>query len=180
MFIKTEQEFLYYIVNGKSYKVPTYGYIFKLIDFGRSIYKYNSKVFCSDSFEKGGDGHTQYNCEPFMNNNKPRLEPNMSFDLCRLGCSIFDFIDDEDESIKDDFFKTIERWCNDDSGNSVLYKKNGKERYAGFKLYRMISRTVHNHIPEEQLKLSFFKQFETVLDYSNTNVMNIDLFPVLV
>ena len=181
MFIKTEQEFLYYIVNGKSYKVPTYGYIFKLIDFGRSIYKYNSKIFCSDSFEKGGDGHTQYNCEPFMNNNKPRLEPNMSFDLCRLGCSIFDFIDDEDEeSIKDDFFKTIERWCNDDSGDSVLYKKNGKERYAGFKLYRMISRTVHNHTPEEQLKLPFFKQFESILDDSNTNVMNIDSFPILV
>ena len=32
-----------------------------------------------------------------MNNDKPRLEPNKSFDLCRLACSLYDyFMDDED------------------------------------------------------------------------------------
>ena len=28
---------------------------------------------CSDSFAKDGDASTQYNCEPFMNENRPRL-----------------------------------------------------------------------------------------------------------
>ena len=40
--------------------------------------------------------------EPYFNENKPRLEPNYSFDLCRLGCSLFDyFIDDLEDVAKD-------------------------------------------------------------------------------
>ena len=35
-----------------------------------------------------------------MNEDKPRIDPNMSFDLCRLGCSIYDFIiHDNDEKV---------------------------------------------------------------------------------
>jgi hypothetical protein len=162
MYVSTEEEYLYYEFNGKKYKVPTYGKIFKLIDFGRSIYKINGQTFCSDSFAPGGDAHTQYNFEPFFNENKPRLEPNYSFDLCRLGCSIYDFIiesDDENEEDMDDFQKTIYRWCLDDNNKNVLYKKNGDERYPNFKLYKMIARTVHNHTPENQLSFPFFSQF---------------------
>ena len=71
---------------------------FKLIDFGRSIYKYDKHVFCSDSFQPGADAATQYNTEPYFNEKKPRLDPNFSFDLCRLGCSIYDYlVEDLDE-----------------------------------------------------------------------------------
>ena len=89
MYIETDIEFLYYQINNQIYKVPTYGKIFKLIDFGRAIYKYDTHLFCSDSFAPGDDAATQYNFEPYYNEKKPRIEPNMSFDLCRLGCSIF-------------------------------------------------------------------------------------------
>lgn len=41
-----------------------------------------------------------------------------------------------------------------------MFKKNGKDRYPGFKLYKMIARTVHHHTPEKQLKYKFFSQFE--------------------
>jgi len=161
MYINTEIEFLYYELNGKKYKIPTYGRIYKIIDFGRGIYKFNGNIFCSDSFSSGGDAYTQYNFEPFFNKNKPRLEPNYSFDLCRLGCSIYDFIIDDDEEFDemDEFQKTIHRWCLDDNGKNVLYKKNGDERYPGFKLYKMIARTVHNHLPQSQLEYPFFSKF---------------------
>jgi hypothetical protein len=189
MYVPTEEEYLFYEFNGKKYKVPTYGKIFKLIDFGRSIYKINGQIFCSDSFAPGGDAHTQYNFEPFFNENKPRLEPNYSFDLCRLGCSIYDFIiesdEDNDMSIDpenmDEFQKTIYRWCLDDNNKNVLYKKNGEERYPNFKLYKMIARTVHNHTPENQLSYPFFSQFaidddeweHVVKSYENPILMNI-------
>ena len=128
MYSETNEEFLYYKYNRKIYKVPTYGKIFKLIDFGRSIYKFKGKIFCSDSFAPGGDAATQYNCEPYLNENKPVIEPNFSFDLCRLGCSIYDFIiDDEEEAEMNELQKTIYRWCLDDSNLSILYKKNGNE-----------------------------------------------------
>ena len=182
MYINTDQPFLYYLFNKKTYKVPTYGKIFKIIDFGRSIYKLNEHTFCSDSFSREGDASTQYNCEPFFNDKRPRLEPNNSFDLCRLGSSLFDFVSDIEEKEKnmDDFQKTITRWCLDDNGKNILYKKNGQERYPNFKLYKMIARTVHNHTPEAQLEFDFFKQFilNTEMD-TGAKMINIDELPIL-
>jgi hypothetical protein len=168
MYVDTKEEFIYYkVAGGKMYKVPTYGRIFKLIDFGRAIYRFQGRVFCSDSFAPGGDASTQYNCEPFMNEKKPRLDPNMSFDLCRLGCSIYDFILEVEEEQDPDFEpdllqQTIIDWVSDDNGKNVLYMKNGEERYPSFKLYKMIARTVHNKTPEDQLANPLFASFETV------------------
>ena len=160
MYVSTDAEFLYYRYNKKTYQVPTYGRIFKIIDFGRSIYRFCGKIFCSDSFAPGGDAATQYNCQPYMNEDKPRLEPNPSFDLCRLGCSIYDFlIEDETEKEMDAFQKTIYRWCCDDNRKNILYKRDGEERYPNFKLYKMIARNVHQHYPQAQLDYPFFGQF---------------------
>ena len=163
MFVNTDIKHLYYRFNKKCYKVPTYGKIIKIIDYGRSIFKYDGNLFCSDSYSPSGDAHTQYNTEPFFNKDKPRLEPNYSFDLCRLGCSIYDFIIDDDMDYKelDDFQKIISDWCSDDSNRNILYKKNGEERYPDFKLYKMIARTVHKHTPEEQLNRSYFSKYES-------------------
>ena len=180
MYVNTTEEFVYYKYNSKLYKVPTYGKIYKIIDFGRGIYKFQGKSYCSDSFSAGGDGHTQYNCEPYMNENKARIDPNYSFDLCRLGCSIYDFIidDEEDPSDYDEFQKTINRWCLDDNGKNVLYKKNGEERYPEFKLYKMIARTVHQHVPQEQLQYPLFSQFELGDEVENDiKIMYVDILP---
>jgi len=173
MYIHTDIEYLFYKYKNTIYRVPTYNKIFKIIDFGRSIYKYNNLTFCSDSFSKDGDANTQYNCEPYFNSNKPRLEPNYSFDLCRLGCSIYDFIDDiEDESFSE-LKTTVERWCTDDNNKNILYKKNGEERYPNFKLYKMIARTVHNHTPVKQLEYSFFNQYEWKEEVTD-NIIDLD------
>ena len=183
MYIETDEPYLYYKYENITYKVPTYGRIFKLIDFGRSIYKFGGNTICSDSFAPGGDAATQYNCEPFFDNTKPVIEPNYSFDLCRLGCSIYDFIipDDEDYSKYDELQKTIHRWCLDDRGKNVLYKRNGDERYPNFKLYKMAARTVHEHSPQAQLKYSFFKQFKSSSDKTvAVKCMDIDQLPCCV
>ena len=197
MYIETETEFLYYKYQSTFYKVPTYGKIFKIIDFGRAIYKFKGKTYCSDSFAPGGDAATQYNFEPFFNHNKPRLEPNYAFDLCRLGCSIFDFImEEEDVNSKgglddlDDLQRIILKWVTDDNGRNVLYKRDGQERYPGFKLYKMISRTVHQPTPVAQLREPFFKKFECKkfecynkkdpLKIHKKQVIDIDELPVYV
>ena len=163
MYIKTDKKFLYYRFDNKVYKVPTFGKIYKIIDFGRGVYHFNGNIFCSDSFAKDGDAVTQYNCEPFFNEKRPILDPNTSFDLCRLGSSLFDFVTDidDDENELDEVQQTIKRWCEDDNGKNILYKKNGQERYPNFKLYKMIARTVHHHTPEAQLEYDIFKQYLT-------------------
>ena len=162
MYIETEKKYLYYKVNDRHYKIPTYGKIYKIIDYGRAIYKFKGHLMCSDSFHKEGDANSQYNCDPYFNENKPRLEPNPSFDLCRLGCSIYDFICENYENvkkIKNPIHKLIINWCIDDDGNDILYKTNGEERYPDFKLYKMIARKVNKHKPIDELKRSYFEQF---------------------
>jgi hypothetical protein len=183
MYVSTEKTHLCYKFENAYYKVPTYGRIYKLIDFGRAIYRYQNKVFCSDSFAPEGDAHSQYNCEPFMNEKKPRLEPNYSFDLCRLGCSMYDFIVDEEVAESGDpsaihVDEIIRHWCADDEDKNVVYKKSGQERYPNFKLYKMIARTVHRHTPKAQLESPVFAAFKHAGAFQNEeSYMNIDEIP---
>ena len=193
MFTETQKEYLYYTYNGKHYRVPTFGKIFKIIDFGRAVYKFKNITMCSDSFHSSGDAATQYNFPPYMNSKKPLLEPNFSFDLCRLACSMFDyFIPMGDiDSIDSDRVKQlisinpiialIDEWVRDDKGRNVLYKSSGKERYPDFKLYKMIARTVHNHTPVKQLANPLFSKYEVKRSSLSGNAkqqfMNIDDWP---
>ena len=185
MYNETDKKYLYYCYKKKYYKVPTFGRIFKIIDFGRSIFKFDGKVFCSDSFQTGGDAATQYNTEPYFNEKKPRLEPNYSFDLCRLACSIFDYVIDDFEEmtdlskINDPIKRLIFEWCLDDKGINMLYKTNGVERYPDFKLYKMIARCVHNHTPQAQLERPEFDKFSKFDgDIKNIDeIINIDKIP---
>ena len=167
MYVKTNKQFLYYCYKNNYYRVPTFGRLFKIIDFGRGIYRVGEKLCCSNSFENGEDAHTQYNTEPYFNDKKPRIEPNYSFDLCRLACSIFDYVVEDMDSINtpgklkrcDAITRLIVEWCLDDNGVNVLYKNDGSERYPDFKLYKMIARNVHKHTPDAQLERKEFKAF---------------------
>jgi hypothetical protein len=186
--METKKPYIYYHYKKTYYKVPTFGRIFKIIDFGRAIYKFNGKTFCSDSFQNGGDAASQYNTEPYFNDKKPRLEPNFSFDLCRLACSIFDYVVDDFDTIKnlaslqndcDPLVRLIVEWCIDDNGINVLYKNNGVERYPDFKLYKMIARCVHKHTPNAQLERPEFKRYvinKTQIS-KGEGVLNIDELP---
>ena len=182
MYNPTEKKYLYYCYNCTYYKVPTYGKIYKIIDFGRGIYKYGNKQFCSDSFKNGEDAATQYNIEPYFNSKKPRLDPNYSFDICRLACSIFDYIIEDMDQISDfdectPLVRLIIEWCLDDNGINILYKSNGQDRYPEFKLYKMIARCVHNHTPQAQLERKEFDKYSVQTVSKNENVMNIDEIP---
>ena len=185
MYNETDKKFIYYYYKKRYYKVPTFGRIYKIIDFGRSIFKYDGKLFCSDSFQTGGDAATQYNTEPYLNEKKPRLEPNYSFDLCRLACSIFDYLIEDIEEVKDlsncddPVKRLIVEWCLDDKGINMLYKNNGMDRYPDFKLYKMIARCVHNHTPQAQLERPEFKAF--LFDGEvTTDFINIDEIPACI
>ena len=161
MYIPTDLQYIIYKYNKVYYKVPTYGRLFKIIDFGRAIYKFKGKLICSDSFHPKGDAATQYNCEPYMNSKKPRLDPNFSFDLCRLACSLYDYFMD----VLGDTFeinpvaKLISTWCTDDKKRNILYKNCGEERYPDFKLYKMIARGVHGHEPHKYVTHATFSQY---------------------
>jgi hypothetical protein len=79
-------------------------------------------------------------------------------------------------SESDPVVKLIVEWCLDDNGINVLYKNNGSERYPDFKLYKMIARCVHNHMPVAQLDRPEFKKYiiEKNAIPKNTSHINID------
>lgn len=173
MYVPTDEPYLYYQYKDTSYRVPTYGRIFKLIDFGRSIYTYSDRRFVSDSFAPEGDAASQYNIEPFFNPDKEVLEANYSFDLCRLACSMLDTLPESPEF--DPLNKLVEEWCLDDKKRNVVYKQNGDERYPCFKLYKMIARTVHAHTADAQLRRPMFQQFIVKKkSMKDKTVMNLD------
>ena len=102
-----------------------------------------------------------------MNDKKELIEPNPSFDLCRLGCSLFDFVFDDDDDLEDvatmnRLQKTVLRWCTDDDGKNILYKKNGDERYPNFKLYKMIARLVHKTTPQNEVNHTMVQKCKKV------------------
>jgi hypothetical protein len=185
VYVATEKKYLYYKFNNTHYKVPTFGKIYKIIDFGRAIYRFKNKFICSDSYSHDGDAATQYNCEPYFNENKPRLDPNYSFDLCRLGCSLFDyFIDDLEDikKLKSPIKKLMIEWVFDDKNKNILYKNDGSERYPDFKLYKMIARSVHKHTPQNVLKKPLFEKYQIAKKKINNPeaIFNIDDLPLMV
>jgi hypothetical protein len=171
MWTPTDHEYLYYKYNEKYYKVPTFGKLYKIIDFGRAIYTFQNKLFVSDSFHSDGDAATQYNTEPYFNAEEPRVDPNYSFDLCRLACSIIEGVVDTEG-----IYSVIHEWCLDDEGLSVMETPEGFERYPDFELYRMIALSVHNHTPQLQLDRPLFKQYESTL---HEQTMDLDTFKLL-
>jgi hypothetical protein len=185
VYVSTPKQYLYYKYNNAHYKVPTFGKIYKIIDFGRAIYKFKNKFICSDSYSEAGDATSQYNCEPYLNKDKPIIGPNSSFDLCRLGCSLFDyFIEDLDDikKLKSPIKKIMIEWVFDDNNKNILYKNNGAERYPDFKLYKMIARSVHKHTPQNVLQKPLFDSYKVPKKRINNiqEIFNIDQLPIMV
>jgi len=146
MFVTTQEEYVSYKYNNAYYRVPTFGKIYKLIDYGRSIYTYQKRLFISDSFHPDGDAATQYNYGPYQVPDEPVVEPNPSFDLCRLACSMLECIPEENA-----MYPIIKEWCQDDDKKCMIWAEDGSERYPDFELYRMIALSVHRHTPQAQL-----------------------------
>ena len=177
---KTDKKFLYYKINdGTVWKVPTFGKIFRIIDFGRSIFRLGKRLWVSDDHWPDQDAGDQYNFGPFFDHHKPKVVPNPSFDLCRLAVSLIDGLFDEPPSKKkgknipiiseEDSWKVYETvsplynllwsWTVNDKGETVYETKNGDEKYEGFELYIRIAQDVHHAVPKEQLHRPMFKQF---------------------
>jgi hypothetical protein len=185
MYIETQKKFIYVKYNSQYYKIPTFGKIFKIIDFGRAIYRYKGKLLCSDSYNFKEDAANQYNFEPYRNYNKPEILPNKSFDLCRLGCSLYDyFVEDfrDENSETNEIVKLIIKWTRDDKNRNILYKKNGDERYSDFKLYKMIARTVHHCEPHNEIQNHMFDCFKISRKKigKKIKINNVDQIPVYI
>lgn len=152
MYVSTDKEYLHYKIEGQTFKVPTYGYIIKIIDFERGTGSVRvagmkqAKMFVSDHFSPNEQAGGQYNVEPFHVSKIESIKPNPSFDLVRLATSLFWDLFPEGPDYKEyttnPIFNTLIRWMTLEDGTSVLFGKTNQkhERYHGFELYKAIAR----------------------------------------
>ena len=184
MWCGTGETHLYYKIHGpvggdRVYRVPTYGRVFKIIDFGRATFRpptsaKKSAVWIPDSYAPGADAEGQYNCGHYFKTGLPKVSPNRSFDLCRLAVAMLDTLwpdQPEEKKVKkvltresglvqhetvSPLWNLLWLWLTDDKGRNVLRLPNGEERYPEFDLYCAIARDVHNAVPAAQLTLPLF------------------------
>jgi hypothetical protein len=175
----TEEEFLYYTKqSGEVFKVPTYGKLFRVIDFGRAIFKINDQLFFSDDFKAGNDADGQYCFKPLSTRVTTEVPPNPSFDLCRLAVSLFDALFPDAPEEKEGgltlsaepgltveetvspLYNVLWSWMLDDEGRNVLVEPSGEERFPDFDLYKHIAEHVHGAIPSYQFSKAAFDRFQ--------------------
>lgn len=179
MWCGTEEEFLYYKLDAKTYyRVPTFGNLMKIIDYGRATFylKDHETLLIPDSFEEGSDAGGQYNCPPFQNEKEPRIDPNPSFDLCRLAVSMFDALYPDSPGIKfpqqvvaeeqgrisyetdSELYNILWCWLTDDKGKNILRHPDDSERFPDFDLYKHIARHAKNCVPRVEAKRPYFQK----------------------
>ena len=186
MWSTTEETHLYYkLVDDKGtryLKVPTYGRLMKIIDFGRASFWLSdrSDLLITDSYAPDNDAWDQYNCPPYYDESQPRVDPNPSFDLCRLAVSMFDAVYPEQPPTKapptvmakergrityqteSPLYNLLWKWLTDDEGKSIIRKPDDSERFPDFDLYKHIARHAKNCIPREEIQSEYFVDLYSV------------------
>ena len=159
MFKKTDKTFLYYKFNNIYFKVPTHGYIFKIIDFGRAIFSFHKKLFFNDTFEKHGEANGQYSLpynKLLFSDNKEKILPNFNFDLCRLATTILDVCDFNKNKNYHQNQKFVDFIYN------LTLKDNGESLYDlddDFDLYISIAKEATNSSPLKIIQHNIFNEY---------------------
>lgn len=152
MLDQTDEEFLYYRINGQLHKVPTFGYIVKIIDFARATFQYEGQYIMSDMFAPNGEAYGQYTYIPLnetpesvANNlgygtNLDKLQlPNNSFDMIYLAYTIMSDLDSDEHK---DIIDMLRSWC-----VSSLDGSNILDKECDFTMYMDIAHNCHAAVP---------------------------------
>ncbi|NDE14533.1 hypothetical protein EBZ80_06335 [bacterium] len=191
MWCGTPETHLYYHVRGAAggdrwYRVPTYGRLMKIIDFGRATFRPTAaaaeaqRTWFPDTYGPGGDAEGMFNggklYEPddFTSYTQPANAPNRSFDLTRLAIAMLEALWPEPPATKEPrrvltrepgrvtyesvspLWNLLWLWLTDRHGKNILYRPDGGERYEEFEQYVAITRDAHNAVPARQLTLPLF------------------------
>lgn len=161
MCVPTEEAYFYYRHLGVVYRIPTYGYCLKIIDFDRAIVSVRlsgmkePRQFVSSQFQPDEEAAGQYNMEPFFNQERPHLPPCPSFDLCRFATSVFWDLFPAGPTVQDThpLFHVFLSWMTQGDGTSVMFreKQDNHDRYHGFHLYKAIARYCKDAVPRKEI-----------------------------
>ena len=138
------------------FRVPTYGKLFKIIDYGRAIFTFKHKVYRNDVFSRNIEAGGQYSyphqvsfLKDIANDRYNSLgEPNYNFDLCRLSMTILDEV--SHSALSEDLLNVFQTMCLNRHGQSFCDMKDD------FNLYIEIARNADKALPMATLCHSIF------------------------
>ena len=186
LWTTTEQEFLYYRwgPSGKHYRVPTYGRLLKIIDFGRSIYMGADKKvqMISSDYYDANDAAGMYNFGAMICDDEPRRMPNRAFDLALFSCSALRslfYVNPEaveggavlskEEGLAGPWtvrasasplFNLLWSWVVGKDKRSIFETEDGCERWDGFGLYIGLAEHAVAGVPADQFGKEWTRAFE--------------------
>jgi hypothetical protein len=159
MYTSTSKTYLYYKFNNIYFKIPTYGYLFKIIDFGRAIFTFHNRLFFNDTFEKHGEAEGQYS-KPYnklnFKDSNVINKPNYHFDLCRLAITILD-VCNYDKNIN---YKSKQSFI--DFIYNMTLTKDCESLYDlddDFNMYISIAKYACNSLPKNIIQNIIFNNF---------------------
>lgn len=183
----TDQEFLYYRwgPSGQHYRVPTYGRVLKIIDFGRAIYMGADKktVMISSDYYDSNDAAGMYNFGPMTCDDEPQRMPNRAFDLALFTCSALRslfYVNPEPveggavlsvtpeglagpwtvRASASPLFNLLWSWVVGKDKRSIFETEDGCERWEGFGLYIGLAEHAVAGVPADQFKKEWVREFE--------------------
>ena len=174
MLQATDKKYLFYRVRDEYYRVPTYGYIAKVIDMGRAVFHFRNRLFMGDVFKHHNEAGEQYSYPYSHWQPKHKVKPNPAFDLARFACSMLEEVFTQpppsistrkihrgQTETKSKLYNLLSEWITDQHGKPI-------NRYEGFDLYKMIARRMCGTVPIDQLKKPCFQQYRVRWgDYKN-------------
>jgi hypothetical protein len=173
MYQETTTKYIYYKSNNQYFRVPTYGKIFKIIDFGRAIFTFKNKTYRNDVFSRNSEAGGQYSYPHQVSFLRSTVrdryqtigDPNYSFDLCRLCMTILE--EAPRNKLSDDIYDFLRQICLDRN------ECNFCDMTDDFNLYIAIARDATRGVPRRVIRNRVFsgyrvpkKRFPKKLYYS--------------
>jgi hypothetical protein len=153
LFQKTNNEYLYYKCPRYSkiyyFKIPTFGYIVKIIDWNRATFTLGDTFFSNDCFDEDGMCDGQFRFTQKRYKQKPCILPNEHTDLALLASSI---LEENNIPKATAIYKLVKSWCTTKQNECI------PEKYNGFTSYEKCSSCVNSN-PSKLLWHSIFSKY---------------------
>lgn len=165
----TKKEYLYYEYRNNIYKIKTYNFIIKIIDWGRGNYNFNNYKSLNFVYSSDGDAFKQYIYRKINNKGKNEIINNYCTDLAILGINLLKENRFPKEGI---LYEMIYSWLNFEKKNKKIYNFS-KINIDPFNLYTLISKFSMNCLPRLQLEKKIFEKYRIKYTIIN-NVCKLD------
>lgn len=155
LFKPTIYEYLYYNIAGKCYKIPTYGFMVKIIDWNRATFEINGTYFKNECFDRDGDCYGQFIFPENYYYCKKTIIPNEHTDLALLASSI---INEDNMPKNTKIYELVKGWCTNKYGVCI------PEKYSEFDMYKESSKCKNSN-PANLFNSPIFSQYRILKKY---------------